>query len=251
MLNNGNDKFFSILAHDLRSPFNSLLGYSDILLEKFSELDRDEIYEFIGYINRTAKSVFELLENLLYWSGVQNGRIEYHPQSLNLEIVIDSIINLFNGSTELKRIDIVKNIDNNLVIYCDQNMLFCILRNLVSNAIKYTHTGGRIAVTAKSQNGFAEIKVEDNGIGIIKEDQTKIFTPDIRHTTTGTNNETGTGIGLILCKEFVEKCGGKIWIESTTGKGTTFTFTIPIIPSNKYNPNRENSSRIADSLHDL
>lgn len=227
-LNKTKDKFFSIIAHDLKNPFVTLLGFSEILLSDFKELQSEEVLYYISEMKKSADLSHSLLQNLLQWSRSQTGKIEYHPQQLELKNIIRQNILLVDKSAEKKSINIMNNIQAELKVKADEDMLNTIVRNLLTNAIKFTSKDGIISVDASSQNGCAEIRIKDNGIGMDEETVNKLFRLDVTHSTSGTENETGTGLGLILCKEFIEKHGGKIWVDSKLGIGTTFSFTLPI-----------------------
>ena len=227
--NKTKDKFFSIIAHDLKSPFNAILGFSEILLEKHKKYDDEKREEMISYINSSALRAFKLLENLLTWSHSQSNGINYSPENFHLKILLFETISDLQAQADKKNIQILDTISENELIYADKNMLATILRNLISNAIKFTSNSGTIIISSEKQKAtnFLEISVEDTGVGIPKDRIDNLFRIDKNTSTQGTENEIGTGLGLILCKEFVEKYNGKIWVESEEGKGSTFLFTIP------------------------
>ncbi len=227
--NNTKDKFFSIIAHDLKSPFNAILGFSNILLENHKKYDDEKRDELIKLGNSSAKNAFKLLENLLTWSRSQSDGINYSPEKLYLKILLFEIMLDLQGSADKKKITVLDAISENELIYADKNMIATVYRNLISNAIKFTNKNGNIVISSKKQDNsnFIEISVSDTGIGISKDKINDLFRIDKNTSTQGTENETGTGLGLILCKEFVEKHGGKIWVESEIGKGSSFSFTIP------------------------
>jgi PAS domain S-box-containing protein len=228
-LNNTKDKFFSIIAHDLRSPFNGLLGFSKVLSDEFDELTKDEIKEYISYVYSSAKNVFNLIENLLQWSRIQTGKMEFQPIRLDLQDLVFKIVNLFTSVAIEKHITLRNLIPINKMVKADQNMLNSIIQNLIANALKFTKAGGNVTVTYNLKANFHEISVFDNGVGISKENQKKIFRLDTHYSTTGTANEEGTGLGLILCSELAEQNGGSIEVESEIGKGSTFTVKLPAI----------------------
>lgn len=225
--NASKDKFFSILAHDLRSPFNGLLGFANILLEDIDRLPKEDIKNFVVQINGATKSIYSLLENILQWSRMQIGRMDYQPIKINLYENINYTFNLLIGNAIKKNIVLECEVDDKIYVNADQNMLNSIIQNLVSNAIKFTESGGNVKVMATVKGKFVEISVADSGVGIKKEDMVKLFRIDAKHSTIGTAKERGTGLGLILCKELVEKHGGSIWVESKAGKGTCFNFALP------------------------
>lgn len=226
-LNASKDKFFSIIAHDLRSPFTALLGYSDLIVNEFDEMESEEIKQFATYINQEAKNVYGLLDNLLAWSRIQRGQFPFEPSEFKIESTIEKAITLFNDTAKHKGIILTSEVEEEISAYADENSFFTALRNLISNAIKFTPENGEINIKAKIVDNFARVTVADNGIGIKDEDIKKLFKPDVHHTTIGTSNEKGTGLGLLLCKELIEKNGGQISVSSEIGKGTKFTFTIP------------------------
>ncbi len=225
--NKTKDKFFSIISHDLRSPFNALLGFSDILLKNHKKYDDEKRELIIKSVNNSANSAFKLLENLLTWSRSQSGVIKYLPEELHLKILLFETMFDLQGQADKKNIKVLDDILENELIYVDKNMIATVLRNLISNAIKYTHTNGEVKISLEKDDHSVIISVTDTGVGISKEEQQKIFDISEKSSTKGTENETGTGLGLILCKEFVEKHNGKIWVESEKGKGSVFLFRIP------------------------
>lgn len=226
-LNADKDRFISILSHDLKSPFNALLGFSELLTKNIREFDINQIEEYANYINISAQNANNLLEDLLKWARAQKGDIPFNPQSLNLtEICEDILTGLYQNADE-KKIKINYSAFDNLYVIADIDMLKTILRNLVSNAIKFTNNGGEISINAEQTESDITITVSDNGIGIPPDNLSRLFDISEVITTKGTAQETGTGLGLLLCKEFVEIEGGKIWVESTLGEGSKFKFTLP------------------------
>jgi signal transduction histidine kinase/ligand-binding sensor domain-containing protein len=228
LLNATKDKFFSIIAHDLRNPFNAVIGFSDLLLSNFKRYENEKIERYLKFIYISSISGSELLTNLLFWSRSQTGSIQFNPVELNLSSLIDNSINLLIGSAQSKNISIEKYIDETITCYVDENMLKTVIRNLISNAIKFTPKKGNISILASISGNHILVSVTDTGVGMSKEVVEKLFTQDYSLSTRGTANESGTGLGLILCKEFVEKHGGEIWAESEEKKGSTFIFTIPL-----------------------
>ena len=225
-LNATKDKFFSIIAHDLKSPFNSILGFSEILKDEARDLDIDSIVEYAGIINSSVLHTFGLLENLLDWARMQQGRIPFEPQKILLNSIVNAEFEGLKNSADQKNIELNNYINQNLIITADENMISTVLRNLVSNAIKFTPNGGEVKVEASVEDDNVKISVSDTGIGIKPETIRKLFKIETSFTTRGTENEKGTGLGLLLCKEFVEKHGGKVWVESAVGKGSCFNFTL-------------------------
>jgi PAS domain S-box-containing protein len=225
-LNLDKDRFLSILGHDLRSPFNALLGLSELLKENIQEFQIDEIKNMAGDINKTAQNTFNLLEDILTWARAQQGKIPFKPQNLSFADICRGAFEVLKPNADVKNITLHYSTVDHVSVFADADMLKTVLRNLVSNAIKFTNNGGAININAVENPGNITISVSDNGIGIEPDDMTKLFNISEVITTKGTAKETGTGLGLLLCKEFVEKHGGKIRIESEVEKGTTFYFGI-------------------------
>lgn len=221
------DKFFSIIAHDLKSPFNSILGLSNLLVEQIREKNYNGVEEYAGIIQKSSATVFNLLINLLEWARLQTGRMEFSPEYVEIGALINETAELLNDTAQQKSITIIKGSPRNILVYADKAMISTIFRNLISNAIKFTYPDGQIIITADKKPDELIISISDNGIGIKKEAIGRLFRIDETLTALGTQNEKGTGLGLILCKEFIEKHGGKIWVESVPGTGSTFYFTLP------------------------
>jgi signal transduction histidine kinase len=232
-LNSTKDRFFSIIAHDLKGPVGNLKQLSDILLNDIDMLEKDELKEFTEHISVSAKSTMALLENLLEWSRMQLGKVTYEPQHFQLNMIVNQVTGLLSVSALNKQIDLKSDIDNSIWVIADINMINTVIRNLTSNSIKFTPENGKIDIKAVNQGKFIEISVNDNGVGISEENKKRLFKIEENFTTKGTSNEKGTGLGLILCQEFVEKNGGRIWVESELGKGTSFIFILPAVPTNK------------------
>lgn len=226
-LNATKDKLFSIIAHDLRSPFNCILGYAEFLLEDVKAYDSPELENSLGIIRSLSENTLVLLDNLLNWAKSQTGQINFNPEKLIISDIVLKIIELKKLPADAKNISLNYSSLAELEVQADKNMLSTILRNLISNAIKFTNVNGKINITASQNNNFIEIIVSDNGIGMNKEIRNNIFSLETNTTSIGTANEKGSGLGLIICKEFVEKHGGKIWVESKEGKGSNFIFTLP------------------------
>jgi signal transduction histidine kinase len=227
-LNKTKDKLFSIIAHDLKSPLNSILGFSELLNNKIQTSDIEKSKKFATIINTSAKNNLRLLDNIMTWAKTQTEQIEFIPENLKLYPIVEETLLVLNSSALLKNIKLISSLPDDIVAYADRIMLSTILRNLISNAIKFTNLGGKIDISAVSQQDHVEISVADNGVGISEENQKKLFGADVNFTMNGTENESGTGLGLMLCKEFVEKHGGRIWVESKLGKGSDFKFTLPL-----------------------
>lgn len=227
-LNAEKDKFFSIIAHDLRSPFNSFLGLTQIMAEELPGLTMDEIQKFAVSMRNSASNLFRLLENLLQWSRIQQGLIPFDQEFVELLPVIDESIEMMLEHVKSKNIEIIKIIPSHLKIYADTNILHAVLRNLISNAVKFTAKGGKITISAKAFGGkYVEIAIMDSGIGMSPAMVHNLFRLDVQTTRKGTDDEPSTGLGLFLCKDFIEKHGGKLWVESEESKGSVFYFTIP------------------------
>ncbi len=227
-LNATKDKFFNIVAHDLKNPFTSLIGSSELLFRNIDQMDNEKIKTLALILNDASKSGYAILQNLLDWSRSQTGLLKFNPENINLRNLIDEhILNLEQISYN-KEIKIHSEVKDDLFIYSDKNMIKTIMRNLLSNAIKYSYRSGKVIVSAAVNDREVIISVKDNGIGIPEENIKKIFRIDAKYSVPGTENEQGTGLGLKLCKEFVEKLGGKIWVESIEHKGSEFKFSIPV-----------------------
>ena len=226
-LNATKDKFFSIIAHDLKNPFHAILGYSNILIEDFRRLDQEDIEQMLKVLVKQSTLAYNLLENLLLWARSQTGRLEIKPEKIDLFSMILDNLSLLKGQAGKKNLQLVPNINDPLEGFADAKMVDTVLRNLLSNASKFTPVNGKIVVSAVRLNDEIEISIRDTGVGIPEKNLENIFKLDSKTNTLGTENEAGTGLGLILCKEFVEKNGGKIWAESEVGKGSTFRFTVP------------------------
>lgn len=227
ILNATKDKFFSIIAHDLRNPFNALHGLTQHLLNNYENFDPDEIKESIEIIYNSADDLLELLENLLHWSRTQRGKMKFTPTEINISEIIHKIFSLLKMNAEKKDINLINEIPPQKTIVGDIDMLTAILRNLISNAIKFSYTNSFVRVSSKDYKDYTEFSVMDNGVGISQENIQKLFRIDIHHSTSGTSDEQGSGLGLILCREFVEKHHGRIWVESELNQGSIFKFTIP------------------------
>ncbi|MHC1703900.1 MAG: histidine kinase N-terminal 7TM domain-containing protein [Tenuifilaceae bacterium] len=225
-LNATKDKFFSIIAHDLRSPFNTILGFSDYLVNNIENCEKDEVKLYLNDINKSANQTYRLLENLLEWSRIKRGLIKAKLQNYNLKIIALETELLTSEIVKSKSITLQNNIKEDLYVNCDIEMTRTIMRNLISNALKFTRSDGTVEIEAKQYNKNVEIKIKDNGVGIPSDKIPHLFTIDENITTKGTANESGTGLGLLLCKEFVESQGGRIWVESTEGEGSTFYFSL-------------------------
>lgn len=226
-LNSTKDKFFSIIAHDLMSPFNSILGLCEVLSENIAQQDFESIKDYNDSIIASTKRAFALLVNLLDWAKLQTGHIAFEPIKVGFSKIVSENIDLCKSQAENKKLKIVSEVEPNLFVYIDYNMINTVVRNLLSNAIKYTDENGKITLKANSDSEGLCFSIMDTGVGIKNENLEKMFRLDFQISTPGTASETGSGLGLILCKEFIEKHNGKIWVESEFGKGSTFKFVIP------------------------
>jgi PAS domain S-box-containing protein len=221
------DKFFSVIAHDLRSPFQGLLGLSQIIAENFNDLTPEDVIRFSGQLRDSARNLYTLLENLLEWSRIKRGMVVPVFTNLPLIHVVNECVSLFKNNAEIKKQQITVNIAENIVINVDYAMFNSILRNLLTNAIKFSYIGGIITVSATEiENNYVRISIHDNGIGISEEDLMNLFRIDKKVSQKGTSGEPSTGLGLILCKEYIEIMGGSIWVNSNKKEGTTFYFTV-------------------------
>lgn len=227
-LNATKDKFFSIISHDLKNPFNAIIGFSDILAEQVQEKNEEGIIECAEIIRNSSRLAMNLLMNLLEWSRSQSGRMEFAPEPVEMVALINGNVELFGGSAKQKSLAIARKLPPEATVFADKAMISAVLRNLISNAVKFTNPGGEIVISAQATKKELTVSISDNGVGITKEGIEKLFRIDKNHSTLGTQNEKGTGLGLVLCKEFVEKHGGKIGVESEAGKGSTFKFTLPV-----------------------
>jgi len=236
------DKFLSILAHDLKNPFQGLLGFVDLLYEDLEELDNVQIKEYLLNVRNASYHIYAHLENLLAWSRIQSGKMPFTPTAFNINDEIQSVISVLEGNASQKGIKLFNEADQDIMVSADRNMIHSVLQNLITNSIKFSNTSGRVVVRcrvpqtyskAKSSAGkndiqFLEVSVSDSGIGIPEDILPKLFKLNGQYSQTGTANEPGTGLGLVLCHEMILKNGGKIWAESIEGQGTTFVFTVPI-----------------------
>ncbi len=225
-LNTDKDRFMAIMGHDLKGPFNNLLGLSEVLKDDYSKLTIEEIADLASNINSNANKTYSLLEDILLWARTQLGKIPFKPQALHLQGVCNPILEILRVTADQKSITIAEAIPEELNIFADSEMLKTILRNLLSNAVKFTGNKGNVKISAMKNNEKVLITVIDNGVGIDPENIPKLFDISQVLSTPGTDGESGTGLGLLLCKDFVEKHGGRIWVESETGKGSKFSFTI-------------------------
>ena len=227
-LNADKDRFIFILAHDLKGPFNNVISMLNILEENIRNHDTDDIEKHINMVSVSAVKVYNLLEDILSWIKAQSDKFPVELEEISFEKIFADVIENVKLTADNKNISINYSIADNINIHADKNMMTAIVRNLVNNAIKFTNKGGCININAASSPSGIIVTVSDNGVGIEPERMKRLFDISQTQTTLGTNNEKGTGLGLLICKELVEKHGGKIWVESKLGNGTTFKFSIPI-----------------------
>jgi signal transduction histidine kinase len=221
------NRFFSIISHDLKNPFNSLLGMTLVMAQMADKLSKDKLVEYAVDVNEAGSRVFALLQNLLEWSRLQMDGSTYQSETVSLRDMAQENINVLAPMAIEKDITLSNGIKNDTA-FTDPDMVRTVIRNLISNAIKFTPAHGKIEISSKQKNGMVQVTVGDTGVGIAKERLDKIFALDQKSSTMGTAGERGTGLGLPLCREMIEKCGGKIWVESVPGEGSNFHFTLPI-----------------------
>jgi signal transduction histidine kinase len=226
-LNATKDKFFTIIAHDIKNPLSAYRSVTKMLTNSFYELSEQQKLEYIKGINKSSENLYELFQNLLQWSTSQAGSMPFKPQEIDMGIIAFKAVTVLQESADKKNLQVEMNVETDTYAFGDINMVSIVMVNLLSNAIKYSMPGGQIEVTTADRGQYLKISVVDNGIGLNKEDLEKLFRIDIDHKSIGNSEEKGTGIGLILCKEFVNKNGGEIWVESEPGKGSAFHFTLP------------------------
>jgi signal transduction histidine kinase len=227
-INNQKDKFFSIIAHDLRGPFQGLIGLTEHMAAENNELSSDEVKTYSQELNKCVINLYKLLENLLEWAKLQKGLVDFTPERIKLSDMFAQSMEVINQRALQKGITLLNEIPETIEIYADEKIMNTILRNLLFNAVKYTKAEGKVVGKARySDAGMVEISVTDNGVGISPENIGKLFTPGEKVRTIGTEDEPSTGLGLLLCKEFIQKHGGKIWVESKENIGSTFYVTIP------------------------
>lgn len=225
-LNLSKDKFFSIIAHDLRSPINSLLGFTNLLSNYADAMTTEEVKKISDDLNKSLQNILQLIEDLLTWARSQMNKLDFKPQLVSINDIIQEDIELSSILFQKKEIELASDIHPNLQAFADANHVKFVLRNLVTNALKFTHRHGKVLIKAFEKDTMIWVQVIDNGLGIPKEIQARMFQVDAVKSTKGTDNEKGTGLGLVLCKEFIRKNGGDIWVESQEGKGSCFTFSL-------------------------
>lgn len=223
------DRFLSIIAHDLKNPFNSLLGFADLAYNDFDEITDNEKKSYLNVIRQSGQHIYALLDNLLSWSRAQSGRIDFYPEPVSLTEIIENAVELVRSSADNKQIALFSDFSRDVIVKADKNMLSTILRNLLTNAIKFTPNGGSVTVSSRINHKKVTVSVSDTGVGMNAEELERLFKLDGGLKTEGTANESGTGLGLILCQEFMSLHKSKIVVESTPGKGSTFSFSLDFI----------------------
>ncbi|MDD2358697.1 MAG: hybrid sensor histidine kinase/response regulator [Thiovulaceae bacterium] len=228
-VNSEKDKFFSIIAHDLKSPFNSIYGFSELIMDEAKKKNLDGVEEYASIILQSSKHAMELLKNLIEWAQSQTGRLVFNPEYLDMTLLMRNIGASFKNMALHKEVTINYSLSPRTILFADKAMISSVMRNLISNALKFSNLRGTIDVSIEKNGNEFVVKVSDKGIGIPSDILTKLFKIDDGCTRPGTSNEKGTGLGLILCKEFIEYHKGKIWVESKEHIGSTFYFTIPVL----------------------
>ncbi len=228
-LNESKDKFFSIIAHDLRNPFNSLFGFIQMLIEEYDQLSDEEIIHILKEMEESTKTSYQLLDNLLQWAKSQSGKMEIRRITFNINDVVERNIKLLCNISKRKNIKIINKIRTEVYIRADEQMIDTVIRNLITNAIKFTNYNGEITIDVNIENSNAVVSVSDNGVGMQKSTLDNLFKVGHEISYVGTDNEKGTGLGLLLCKEFIQKNGGRIWVESKLGFGSQFYFSLPFV----------------------
>jgi len=227
VLNASKNKFFSIIAHDLKNPFHTVMGYSWLLSNDYELFTEEERRKFASDINQSTNNIFRLLQNLLEWSKSQTGRLVFTPKEIEFKRILENSVSVLRSLADQKNIVLKPDYNEDLILFADPLMIETVLRNLINNAIKFTPEDGLIEITANQIENHISICVKDSGIGISEEDAHNLFQIDSTVKRKGTNDEDGSGLGLILCKEFVHKNNGTIWVKSSLGSGSSFFFTVP------------------------
>jgi signal transduction histidine kinase len=235
-LNATKDRFFSIIAHDLRGPIGSIMQISELIARK-GDVDEDTLYFFLESQKDLSKNTFQLLENLLNWARSNTNQIEYYPEMLEVNSIINASVGAVDYQANVKNISVTTTCPAQIQVYADENMVRFVIRNLLSNAVKYTPKGGAISISiATTVNDTVVVSIKDTGIGMPQKIMENLFRIDASNYRPGTDGESSSGLGLLLCKEFAEKNGGMIWAESEEGKGSVFSFSIPEYVQIKYIP---------------
>lgn len=227
-LNATKDKFFSVIGHDLRSPFTALLGFSELFADPGTDISREDQLRFGALLYESARTAFNLLENLLEWARIQRGSLVCEPHVMDLHSSVEETLSLLTHSAAIKGISILHTVPERTYVMADGNMLPTVLRNLTSNAIKFTGKGGSVQIASQQCDGLIRVSVSDTGMGMSEDDQRRVLSSDQPLSSKGTGGESGTGLGLLLCRDFVARQGGELWVESAVGHGATFFFTLPL-----------------------
>jgi signal transduction histidine kinase len=226
-INAEKDKFFSIIAHDLKGPLGNMVGLSEYLVQYIKEKNHEKTEKFANMMLKSSNKTVDLLSNLMDWAQSKSGRMDYNPEYFEIDPLVQEEKQFLEGIAEQKSIIINNPIKTNNRVFADKTMISGVLRNLISNAIKFTNTGGKITILAENKENVLTMSINDNGVGISEDNVNKLFQIGENQSTLGTENEKGTGLGLILCKEFIEKNNGKIWVKSKVGAGSSFYFSLP------------------------
>ncbi len=227
-LNATKDKFFSIIAHDLKGPIAAVQQSTEFILESYDDFEKQVFFDLLKDLNVSSKNLMRLLQNLLSWARSQTGRIQYHPEEFQLHPLSQNVVELLRQAAKSKEIELINTISKEITVFADEHMVSTIFRNLINNAIKYTDAQGKVILSAEKKTGHILVSVTDTGVGIDPGHIDKLFRIDEQYSTLGTREEKGTGLGLILCKSFIERNSGTIDVKSTPGGGTTFLFTLPV-----------------------
>jgi len=223
--NQDKDKLLSIIAHDLSNPFSVLITFSKLLIDSYEDFSKEDVLTYLKTFYQTSKQGYNLLDNLLKWSKSQTGKMDVEPVTIDLKDIVEENITLLYSQATSKKIILTNHVPEGLIAFADLNMILTVIRNLISNAIKFTNERGTVDISGSSHQNFIEITVKDSGVGIGEEDLEKLFRIDVKHSTTGTANERGTGLGLMLCKEFIERNNGKLLAKSKLNEGSEFCLT--------------------------
>ena len=226
-LNTTKDRIFSIIGHDLKNPFHSILGFTEVLLKQYKDIEREKLNELLNMINSSGKVAYQLLENLLEWARAQTKNVKFEPEKINVHKLVEEVIQLQSLQASEKNLEFINDTDAGLTAFADRNMLNTVIRNLANNAIKFTEEGGKISFSGKSGSGEIHLEISDTGIGIAKEKLDQLFDLEKVESTAGTAGEAGTGLGLLVCYEFMQINNGAISVSSAPGKGSTFKLTLP------------------------
>jgi signal transduction histidine kinase len=221
------DKLFSIIAHDLRSPFTALVGLTEVLATQAKQLNPEDISSYGSLVHESASRLLVLIENLLSWSRSQTGNLKLSPRQLDLRSIVNDVVTVMAVQAHSKNIQIVNNVPAWVEVVADHDTIATVIRNLLSNAIKFTPVGGSVKASIEIKDNKIHVKISDTGVGLSEQQKAQLFNFASSFTTKGTNKESGTGLGLIICKEFIQKNGGDIWVESVENQGTTFIFSLP------------------------